>query len=245
MLAGEEGQERGDAEEQEEKELVIPLKTKYAPQEREAILGFDVAHSGEAETWITSLEFEYSIYDRVEFDLELPVVGRFPDDEDTQFGLGDLETGVKVKLYKSDDESLHLAGGLEVTWPTGEVSKEIGEGKTEIGPFLAVGKRLGPVSLLGAVGYERVVTTRGTEAAEAKKNGFHVDAAVAYTFPFGLSPLLEVNSSFETGNVVSLTPGVIYAVTDRFQTRWGIQVPVTSDKEFTWNAIFQLLYDFK
>lgn len=230
---------------EEERELVIPLKTRYAPQEREAILGFDIAHSDGAETWVTSLELEYSIYDRIEFDLELPVVARFTDDEGNNAGLGDIETGVKVKIFESNDESFHLAGGIEATWPTGKVSDEIGEGKGGVGPFLAVAKSLGRFSLLGAVGYERVVTTRGDEAAEGKKNGFTLDAAVAYTFPIGLSPLFEVNSSFETGNIVSLTPGLIYATTERFQIRTGIQVPVTSDKEFMWNAIFQLLYDFK
>lgn len=236
----------GEEEAEEEKrELTIPLKTKYAPQEREVILGFDIAHSGQAETWITSLEVEYSIYDRIEFDLELPVVARFTDDEGNHFGIGDIETGVKVKLYESDDESFHFAGGLEATWPTGKVSTEIGEGKGEVGPFVAVAKGLGNFSLLGAFGYERVVTTRGDEANEGDKNGFNLDAAIAYTFPFGLSPLFEVNSSFETENIVLLTPGLIYAITDRFQTRGGFQVPVTSDKEFSWNAIFQLLYDFK
>ncbi|MBI4124350.1 MAG: transporter [Deltaproteobacteria bacterium] len=233
-----------EAETREESEIAIPLKTKYAPQETEVILGFDTSHSGTREKWVSELELEYSLLDRIEFDLELPFVARFPDTEANQYGVGDVETGIKMKLYKSEDEDLHLAGGMGVTWPSGDVSKEIGEGKTELGPFLATAKAFGPLSLLTAFAYERVVTTRGEEAAAADKNGYKADGAVAYTFPSGWSPLLEVNSVFETLNIVSLTPGIIYAAGDHLQARAGVQVPVTSDREFRWNAVFQLLYDF-
>lgn len=228
----------------ETREIDIPLKAKYAPQEREIIFGSDLSHSGTRDRWTANLEVEWSFWDRVELDLELPFVARFPAASANHYGQGDIETGVKLKLYESPEEDFHFAGGMEVTWPSGDVSDGIGEGKTEAGPFLATAKAFGPFSLLAAFGYERAVTTRGEEAEASDKNGYKADAAIAYAFPFGLSTMLEVNSSFETLNIVALTPGMLYWVTEHLQTRAGVQVPVTSDREFRWNAIFQLLYDF-
>ena len=226
-----------------ENEIVIPLKTKYAPKEREVILGSDTSHSGTQDKWTSSLEVEYSFFDPIEFDFELPFVNRFPKSSDNQSGIGDIETAIKA-FYSKEDLNFYLAGGNEATWHTGITPKDHGEDLQEVGPFIAVAKGVGALSLLGDFSYERVVNVRGEEAQEAKKNSYKVDAALAYTFPFGLSPLLEVNSHFAKEKIVLMTPGLIYAFSDRFQTRAGVQVPVTKDEEFNWKAVFQLLYDF-
>ena len=244
---------QGKMEEEEPLSPVIPLKTVYAPQEREFILGFDIADSDEALTWTTTLELEYSFYDRIEFDLELPFVARFAHDNEGEAdlesvgdkaGIGDIETGLKLKLLESKEDAFNLAGGFGVTWPTGSTSDSLGEGKTSLGPVLAFSKRLGPVSILGDVGYKRTVATRTEEADEEVKDEFHVDGAIAYRFPIGLSPILEINNVFNSETIVLITPGLIYQVRDRFEIRCGVQIPVSSDKEFDWNTIFQLLYDF-
>jgi hypothetical protein len=87
------------------------------------------------------LGLEYGITD--EWQLELgfaSFVDHDPTDGASTSGIGDLELGTKYSFMRIRESNVHAAVAFEVTVPTGDPDRELGEGFMEYEPSLIVAK---------------------------------------------------------------------------------------------------------
>jgi len=78
-----------------------------------------------------------------------------PKDGPTIGEPGDLAIEPLFIFYKNIDYRLEIAGGFELTLPTGSSDRGLG-GELAVEPFLTAGIAVGPVDLLAEVAYEWV-----------------------------------------------------------------------------------------
>ncbi len=193
--------------------------------------------------------------------LAIPFAVRDPrDTEPTVAGLGDVSLMVKYAPLLLPARQFALSGGLKLTFPTGSERRELG-GEFAVAPFLAAGKGFGPLSLQADVFYSwQVNVPRSVEPEEEGEPRVRPDKAQAvtanltatYSLLEWLGPILELNSvtrirgdeALRERVQLYLTPGVSVEPARGWNLRGGIQLPVTSAKEFDYNLIIMLTKGF-
>jgi outer membrane protein OmpA-like peptidoglycan-associated protein len=112
-----------------------------------------------------SLVGALGLYDRFEIGLELPLVlyqdrssnipgvTTAPLPSLTSIGVGDLRLAPKVSLLRTADQGVDLAIAIGVTFPTGGATDYKGEEGMSLVPEVDVSRALGPLLLVGNVGY--------------------------------------------------------------------------------------------
>ncbi|OGH55955.1 MAG: hypothetical protein A3G34_02065 [Candidatus Lindowbacteria bacterium RIFCSPLOWO2_12_FULL_62_27] len=178
---------------------------------------------------IVPTHLTYGVSERFELSLEVPYV--FLDNAVTDFdGIGDVV--LQQKLRVSDQAGgrrwLSSAFGMRVEPPTGDASKGIGNGKTDV-EFFGVGmKEIGFTKWLVNVGYNFVGGER--YGNELKYNG-GVNASIRP----GVSFLMEFNGIAGTKNEVYLAPGFLIE-TRGISFRVGTQFGMSDDSyKYRWN----------
>ncbi len=193
--------------------------------------------------------------------LAIPFAVRDPrDTEPTVAGVGDVSLMVKYAPLLLPARQFALSGGLKLTFPTGSERRELG-GEFAVAPFLAAGKVFGPFSLQADAAYSwQLNVPRSVEPEEEGEPRVRPDKAQAvtanltatYSLLEWLGPILELNSvtrirgddELRERVQVYLTPGVSVEPAKGWNLRAGIQLPVTSAKEFDYNLIVILTKGF-
>jgi hypothetical protein len=193
--------------------------------------------------------------------LAVPFAVRDPkDSEPTVGGIGDVSVMTKYAPLMLPAQQFALSGGLKLTLPTGSERRDLG-GQFAVAPFVAAGKGLGPFSLQADVFYSwqlnRGPTIRAEEEGEEsirpdKEEGVSANLTATYSPVERLDLILELNSVMVVkGNEelkervqLYLTPGVSVELAKGWNLRAGVQVPVTSAKEFDCNVIVILTRGF-
>lgn len=134
-------------------EFTYPLVTRRPVIERELELRFD--HEKAREGRVNELRgaVELPLLPRWQLELEVPLVFRDPRDGAATAGVGDLGVDNKFLLLKSVEQRLLVAGGVELTLPTGSERRHLG-GDAAVEPYLVGAIGLGPIDLLADVSYE-------------------------------------------------------------------------------------------
>ncbi|MBI2218174.1 MAG: transporter [Candidatus Rokubacteria bacterium] len=193
--------------------------------------------------------------------LVVPFAVRDPrDTEPTVGGIGDISLMAKYAPVILPAHQFALSGGLTLTFPTGSERRELG-GELAVAPFLAAGKAFGPFSLQADAAYSwQVNAPRSVEPEEEgeprvrpdKAQSVNANLTATYSPVERLDLLLEMNSvmvvkgdeELKERVQLYLTPGVSVAPAEGWNLRAGVQLPVTSAKEFDYNVIVILTKEF-
>jgi hypothetical protein len=182
------------AQEVEEPDVAFfdPLVTRRPNPERELELGVSYEKGGEGREVEVEAELAWRLGRRVEVSLEVPVAFLFPRESPDVAGLGDLALGGKVLVFQSAEHAGAAAVGFELGLPTGSERRGLG-GATTATPYVAAGKALGPVDLVGDVSYGWVVA-----GADSGAETLGANLAVAYRGWRRVTPFLELSLVSQT-----------------------------------------------
>ena len=252
----------GEGEAVEEVSLPSTLVTEGAPPATEVEGTFTTSKSRTERTYGLALSsLQYAPVPWFGLKLAVPFGIRDPrDTEPTVAGFGDVSLMAKFAPLLLPAQQFALAGGLKLTFPTGSERRELG-GTFAIAPFLAAGKGFGPVSLQADAAYSwqlnRGATIRAEQEGEEsirpeKEQQITANLTATYALIERLGLILELNSATLTKGEdplkervqLYLTPGVSVEPAKGWNLRAGIQLPVTSAKEFDYNLIVILTKGF-
>lgn len=99
------------------------------------------------------LEFNYGILPDMHLHLIAPLQYVKPEGEDSQYGYGDTELGVKYRFIQETERRPMVGTFPIVLLPTGDKDKGLGSGETQIFLPLWVQKSWGPWTTYGGGGY--------------------------------------------------------------------------------------------
>lgn len=204
-----------------------------------------VEHVRQADSRLTkpSVRLQYPVLPWLQFSLEVPVAFRDRDEGASAFGAGDLLVVGQARVFAPTDWPVEIDVGLESTLPTGD-SEVSGGATTVVRPFVAAGTRLGPIDLLGSLGYQ---WTCGGPSARTQV----VQAAVAAGYPFGritlfveLSLLTPVRDGEDHRPQATVVPGIELYATRNLSLSLGVQLPLTTARSFEQRVLGFLRWAF-
>jgi len=192
---------------------------------------------------------EYPILPWWQIELEVPLVISNPSEGPSNTGFGDLTLENKFLLWKSVQHRAQIAGGFELTLPSGSASRGLG-GEFNIEPFLTGAVALGSFDLIGELHYEWNLKgpVEGQRDQELAGN-----LAVGYRATRWFTPFVEMNSvvlvqrsddKLRGSTQVYLTPGFNIQPLPGMTWRAGVQLPVTGTREFNWVVHSGLVWEF-
>ncbi len=123
----------------------------------EVYLATQWAHDKESGTSATlpHAEVNYGVLPDTQLHLIVPAAYSNPHDAAAQYGLGDIELGVKYRFIHEDEKGWRPQVGIFpiVDLPTGDSSRELGEGRARIFFPVWLQKSWGPWTTYGGGGY--------------------------------------------------------------------------------------------
>ncbi|HTS16751.1 MAG TPA: transporter [Verrucomicrobiae bacterium] len=144
--------------------------------ELESTFTFQYAKAQPREAYTADAEFEYGLTDRWEIDADVPYEFLRPKNETGADGIGDVEAAVRYGVIPVGKEPVALTAGLGLRIPTGDRTRDLGEGRLTLEPFFTASTWLGPCNVQFNGGWARAVTNSGKDP----KNDFEYNAAVLY-----------------------------------------------------------------
>jgi len=237
------------AQEEPNLEFFYPVVTRRPVIERELELRTKYEKLGGNRAIETFGSIEYPVLPWWQIDLEIPVVVNDPSDGPSMAGFGDMELENKFLLYKSVEHRALVAGGLELTLPSGSRSRGLG-GEFAVEPFLTAGIALGPFDLLASISYEWILN-----GPTPREQNLEWNIALGYPFSRWFTPFVELNSVTQTGgtrddgNIIGkvqmyLTPGFNVSPLPGMTFRAGVQLPMTSARTFDFAVHGGLVWEF-
>ena len=100
-----------------------------------------------------AVEFNYGILPNTQFHIVLPVAFSSPKGEPSNFGYGDTELGVKYRFLNQTDVLPDIATFPIVEIPTGDASRNLGNGKAQIYLPVWLQKDIDKWTIYGGGGY--------------------------------------------------------------------------------------------
>ena len=153
----------------------------------------DVFHlRGDDEDVLTAnLEVEWALLSRLAFVVHAPLRSRRPADGRRETGLGDLSVGAKVALVHRPRFAI-VSAGIDAVVPTGDEDRALGSGHVALEPFALAWVPFGPARrwLMQGAGHLDVPLAGGEPV------GAELSAALSWTSPLGLTPLVEGITAF-------------------------------------------------
>jgi hypothetical protein len=229
--------------EEPEIEFFYPVVTRRPVVEREleVKLEYEKGSEGREREVELAAALEWAILRRWQVEIEFPLVILDPSEGPTIGGLGDIEIDNKLLLYKSVQHRVLVAAGVELKLPTGSESRRLG-GELGVEPYVTAGIALGPLDLLAEVAYEWVLEP---EREEQLSTGL----ALGYPAWGWFAPFLELRTVTPTRGEdhrtqVYLVPGFNMKPHPGITLRLGVQLPVTSAKEFDYQIRAAGVWEF-
>jgi hypothetical protein len=228
-----------------------PLVTQRPIIERELEFKLNYAKGLDTRETEATIAIEWPILPRLQFEVEVPFLVVNPDEGKVVAGFGDLELQAKLQVFKSVQYRALVAFGLESKFASGSKARGLG-GEYTLEPFLTAGIALGPFDLIGEVAYEWVLN--GDE--HPREQEFTARLAIAYPASRWFIPLLELVTVTQTRGPadneeallhktqVYLVPGFNIRPRPGMTFRAGVQVPVTTAKEFDYRVLSALVVEF-
>jgi hypothetical protein len=252
----------GGSEPADEVSLPPTLVTEGAPPATEAEAVFQTSRSRTERTFELAPSFQYAPVPWFGIKLVVPLDGRDPREEPAQGGVGDVSVVAKYAPLLLAAQQFAAAGGLKLTLPTGDTGRGLG-GEFAVSPFLAVGKGFGLFSVQADASYSwqlnRPPPVEAGEDGEDRRLA-HKEHGASANLAATVSPIAWLGLIFELNSVTRIggenddrlkervqlyvTPGLSVEPAEGWNVRGGIQLPLTSAKQFDYNIIVILTKGF-
>jgi len=144
--------------------------------ELESSFSLQYARSQPRENYAAEAEFEYGLTDRWEIDADAPYEFVRPKNEPGADGIGDVEAAVRYGVIPLGQRPVSLTAGLGLGIPTGDRTRDLGEGRLTLDPFFTASTWLGRCNVQVNGGWTRAVTNSG----EQPRDDFEYNVAVLY-----------------------------------------------------------------
>jgi hypothetical protein len=170
-------------------------------------------------------EFEYGLTDRWEFDADVPYEFIRPNNAHTIDGIGDVEAAVRYGVVPVDQRPIALTAGLGVGIPTGDRTRDLGDGRLTLEPFFTTSTWVGGVNAQLNGGWQRAVTNGG----EGPRDEFEYNVAILYPVDRWYFGLEGNGISDRNAMVYYVTPELIWKPTNNLQLLIGVPIGVTHE----------------
>jgi hypothetical protein len=241
------------ADEEPNIEFFYPVVTRRPVIERELELNVRHEKGRDGRQTVTAGAIEMPLLPWWQLEVEVPLVFTDPRDGTSAGGFGDLAVQNKFQLWKSVEHQALVAGGFELTLPSGSARRGLG-GQAAVEPFLTAGIALGPFDVLGdlAYGWNLNSHIKGQREQEVTAS-----LAVGYRVSRWFTPFLELNTVTQTSGSTAegapklrdrvqfyLTPGFNVHPLPGVTFRTGLQLPVSSARQFDYTLHSALVWEF-
>jgi hypothetical protein len=144
--------------------------------ELESSFSFQYFKQQPKENYTAEAEFEYGLTDRWEIDADVPYERVRPKNETGTDGIGDMEAAVRYGVLPLGQRPMSLTAGLGFGIPTGDRTRDLGEGQLTLEPFFTASMWLGRCNVQFNGGWTRAVT----DSDEEPRNDFEYNVAILY-----------------------------------------------------------------
>lgn len=226
------------------------------PQERGElqVTTFPLLAFDDGSSILLPLSLEYGITDRLQLELEWDAYGSLrPNDLPRTSGTGNVELEMQYSLMNVGGSRSHVAFGLGVTLPSGDVDDGLTEGLREYEPRLVVARDGAwgstPWQLFGQASLGFVDRT-SSSPGEGEEDANEASLGMGATFGFGRSRLILegvwAGSRWDGGDEAEayLSSGLVWDLPGTWEAGVAAQVGVTGDSE-AFSLAFVLLYEFE
>jgi hypothetical protein len=190
-----------------------------------------------------SVRLQYPVLPWIQFSLEVPLAFRDRDEGSSAFGIGDLLAVGQARVFAPTDWPAEIDVGVEVTLPTGD-SEVLGDATTAVRLFVAAGTKLGPVDVLGSLGYQWI-TDGPFGHGQVAQAAVAVGRPVGWITPFvELSILTPVTGANDHRPQLTMTPGLELYATRNLSLSLGVQLPLSSARGFDQRVLGFLRWAF-
>lgn len=178
----------------------------------------------------------FGIVDRLGGEVDVPLLLRVG--RDRAAGLGDAGVGLKFLAFRQSGLFPSLTGMFEARVPTGDPSRHLGEGRTELETSIGWATVFPILTIQGVIGHSVTLPDREHELNYALSIGllflerFHLFGEI-----LGQTGIPEPRSDLSAG------PGVKYDVTREFFLAAGVVVGLTGAAE-PYRAVVQVQHGF-
>jgi len=198
-------------------------------------------------------EFSYSFTERFGVLLSAPYIIRDNFDVSNESGFSDLAVGARYVAIGSEQAARFKAAlAFNVFAPTGDESRELGEGHAILEPELLT------QALLSDRSFAQFQLGVGIPTDNGRTTEFSYNSGLGYVFKeFPNHPLLsyptpifEVNGFTGVGGqeagltIIDVTPGLRWTIGEKTFAGFGASVPVTGPRELETLFIFSLIYRY-
>jgi hypothetical protein len=144
--------------------------------ELENTAAFRYSKSQPTENYAAEAEFEYGLTDRWEIDADMPYEFLRPKNARGADGIGDVEAAVRYGVVPLGQGPVALTAGLGLGIPTGDRTRDLGEGRLTLEPFFTASTWVGRCNVQVNGGWTRAVTNSGEEP----RDDFEYNVAILY-----------------------------------------------------------------
>jgi hypothetical protein len=144
--------------------------------ELENTAAFRYSKSQPTENYVAEAEFEYGLTDRWEIDADVPYAALRPKNKAGADGIGDVEAAVRYGVVPLGQGPVALTAGLGLGIPTGDRTRDLGEGRLTLEPFFTASTWVGRCNVQVNGGWTRAVTNSGKEPCD----DFEYNVAILY-----------------------------------------------------------------
>jgi hypothetical protein len=230
--------------------------------------GFSFAKSDTDRTTqfgFSSLQYAWGRTFGLKLSIPFGVINPRDDDEPTVAGIGDVTLMGKYVPLISYKHLFAVGTGVKFTLPTGSESRGLG-GTAGVAPFLLAGKIWKNedkfVIVQADAFYDWQLNKPATEEPDDpadepvspdREQRFTANATATFSILSWLNGIVELNSALVTAGGDSavrnrmqlyVTPGLSTKPAEGWDIRAGVQLPITSAKEFDYNIVFLVTKGF-
>ncbi|MBZ5639380.1 MAG: hypothetical protein LAO51_11595 [Acidobacteriia bacterium] len=170
-----------------------------------------------------AVEAAYGLTDRLRISAEMPYVLVRPDGGGSASGIGDGELGVRYGVLDYRKRPFGLDVGFALSLPSGDETRDLGEGRVVAAPSLIASRWLGPVNVELNVAWARAVNHPG----DGPRNV--VEHNVAILYPVGSWYLVLEGNGETAGGETSyyVTPEAVWKASEHVQLLLAAPIGVT------------------
>ncbi|HUX92722.1 MAG TPA: hypothetical protein VMV36_02875 [Ignavibacteriaceae bacterium] len=180
-----------------------------------------------------AVEFNYGILSNTQFHIVVPFAYSAPKDEPSHVGYGDTEVGVKFRFVNQTDVLPDIATFPIIEIPTGNASKNLGNGKAQIYLPIWLQKDIGKWTIYGGGGYW---INPGTGNKNWEFSGILVQYNFTDTFFIGAELFHQTPSSIYSNDNTGLHLGCGIPIVKNYQILISSDLGngITSYKHFSY-----------